>query len=200
MDGPSAKEIGWIEEARRGDAQAYSALVQVYQERLIHAAYSFLGNAEDARDAAQETFLKAYERLDRFEGRSRFYTWLYRILANHCKDLLRRRKMKGWLSMWTTDADGEEKNLTDTIPDPRAGAAADLAHKETGERIRRSMDRLPERQRTAFVFRYLEGLSLEETAESMQLSVGAVKAHLWHAVHKMRRTLGDLIGEETNDG
>lgn len=169
-----------IEKAQAGDLDAFSLLVRTYQERMVHVAYSFLGNLEDARDTAQEAFVKAYQGLKQFQGRSRFSTWLYRILVNLCKDDLRKRKNK---------PEKVELEIEPTAQGP--AALKGLLNSELGEAIYREINKLPFSQRSVFTLRYLEGLSLEEIAEGLGLSVGAVKANLWQAGQKMKKSLQD---------
>ena len=85
-----------IARARQGEMPAFSKLVELHEEKTIHTAYAFLGNMEDARDAAQESFVKAYQSLKSFKGQSKFSTWLIRIVINQCKDALRKRKTHGF--------------------------------------------------------------------------------------------------------
>jgi RNA polymerase sigma-70 factor (ECF subfamily) len=186
-------EPALIQQAREGDLRSFSALVELYQERAVRVAYSFLGNYEDARDAAQEAFVKAHEKLAHFEGTSRFYTWFYRILANHCKDLLRKKKVRRWISLGLVKNEDEEHDPVAEVVSGARGADEALLDAELGSQISRAIDKLPFQQRHAFILRYLEGLSLEEIAENMELSVGAVKAHLWHAAEKMRKQLGAYL-------
>jgi len=184
----NAMHEAWlISQARDGDISSFSALVEIYQERAVRTAYSFLGNMEDARDSAQEAFVKAYDQLPRFNADSRFYTWFYRILINCCKDFLRKKKSRPTVSFWAREEEGMD--LTETLPAKDKDAAQSLANKELGDEIYKALETLPFQQRSAFTLRYLDGLSLEEIAESMDLSVGAVKAHLWQAGQKMKKLL-----------
>ena len=169
-----------IEKAQAGDLEAFSALVRTYQERMVHVAYSFLRNFEDARDVAQEAFVKAYQAMGQFKGKSRFSTWLYRILVNLCKDHLRKKKNKF-----------EAAELESEPPAQNPGALKGLMNRELGETIYREIGNLPFSQRSVFTLRYLEGLSLEEIAKTLELSVGAVKANLWQAGQKMKKGLQD---------
>ena len=183
-----------VESARRGDLKAFSALVEACQERAVRAAYSWVGNYEDARDLAQEAFVKAYENLARFKGESRFYTWFYRILSNGCTDHLRKKKVRRAISFWSADEsheDAEEK-----IPDASHNAKEELLNRELGEEIYRAMEGLPARQKSVFMLRYLDGMSLEEIASSLRLSTGAVKAHLWQAARKMKDFLNVYLEPE----
>ena len=187
------QELLLIEKARSGDIKSFSALVMLYQERAVHIAYSFLGNYEDARDIAQEAFMKTYESLKNFKAESRFYTWFYRILVNACKDFLRKKNVRQHLSFWfRRDGDSEDDPLMNIAGDT-SSAAENLMDQELGDEIYKALEKLPLRQRSAFSLRYLEGMSLEATAESMGLSVGAVKANLWHAGQKMQKFLGGYL-------
>ncbi len=191
---PAVTEAELIVRARTGDLKAFTALVESHQARAVRAAYSFTGNFEDARDLSQEAFVKAYENLSQFKAESRFYTWFYRILSNTCKDFLRKRKVRSVITFWTGRA---EDRAEQKIADVSADAGETLLNRELGEEIYRAMDRLPARQKDAFMLRYLEGLSLDEISGGMGLSVGAVKAHLWQAASKMKKYLRQYL--ETED-
>src|SRR3989338_8475655 len=106
-----------IQQARSGDIKSFSALVEIYQERAVHIAYSFLGNFEDARDIAQEAFVKAYESLQSFKAESKFYTWFYRILVNACKDFLRKKRTRWSLMAWLPPAQDLEEDPMNNVAD-----------------------------------------------------------------------------------
>lgn len=191
-------EAALVVRAQDGDLTAFSALVEIYQERAVRIAYALVGNFEDARDMAQEAFVKAFDKLPSFQAESRFYTWFYRILTNHCKDFLRKKKLRSALFFWQDRRAGEEEN--DPIrkkPAPGKDARGSLLDKELGAEIYRALESLPPRQKSAFTLRYLEGLSLEAVADGMGLSVGAVKAHLWQAGQKMKAS---LVAYAENEG
>ncbi|MBI3307550.1 MAG: sigma-70 family RNA polymerase sigma factor [Candidatus Omnitrophica bacterium] len=173
-----------IDQARTGDVKSFSALVRLYERRALHIAWSFLGQAEDARDAAQEAFIKAYENLGRFRGESRFSTWFYRILINTCKDFLRKKKSRPVFD------ESEENNGIEKIPG-RQDPSKEILDHELGLLIRQELKKLPFQQQSTFTLRYFEGLSLQEIAETMGLSLGAVKAHLWQAQEKMKKGLSE---------
>ena len=184
-------EESLIRSARRGETQSFSALVEAYQEKMIHVAYSFLGNWEDARDVAQEGFVKAYQSLHSFNERSRFSTWLYRIVINHCKDFLRRKRARPY---------EEGSDLLESLQARDRSAQHQLMDRELEAEIYRALNQLPFQQRSVFTLRYLEGLKLEEIAESLDLSTGTVKAHLWQAGQKMRQILSRLFQAEGRTG
>jgi RNA polymerase sigma-70 factor, ECF subfamily len=198
----SAAQIDKIQEseligkARGGDSGSFSALVEAYQERAVHAAYSFTGNLEDARDLAQEAFVKAYQNLAGFQSESRFYTWFYRILMNTCKDFLRKQKLRRTFSFWLPQEEGdEETSALSNVAERSENAAQAAANRDLGRVVNEALGELPFRQRSVFALRYMEGMTLEEIAQCQSISVGAVKAHLWHACQKMRGKLKDVLGD-----
>ena len=188
-------EIELIQQAQGGDLRSFSLLVEIYQERAVHIAYSWVGNFEDARDLAQDAFVKAYENLASFKAESRFYTWFYRVLSNVCKDFLRKKNVRKHLSVWLDGRNDEDEaqEPEETAVSTAKDSSEVLANKELSIQIDTALEKLPAQQKAAFIMRYLEGLSLNEIAEVMQLSEGAVKAHLWQAAQKMRKTLGSSI-------
>ncbi len=189
------QELELVRRARGKDVRAFSALVTLYQERAIHAAYSYIGNYEDARDIAQDAFIKAYDHLDGFTGGSKFYTWFYRILANTAKDFLRKKKVRQHLSFWLSPVEEGELDPMESLSRTDRTARDGMDERQIGARISAAMEALPERQRMAFSLRYLEGLALEEVAQTMAISLGAAKANLWQALQKMRKTLADIERE-----
>lgn len=189
------EEYALIDKARGGDTSSFSALVELHQERAIHTANSFLGNFEDARDIAQEAFVKAYENLDSFKSESRFYTWFYRILLNQCKDFLRKKKVRRAFSFFFATAQDEDLDPMANVPDSAKNPGQMMADRELGSALNEALEKLPFRQKSVFVLRYLEGLSLEDISESLGVTVGAVKAHLWQAGKKMRAYLKDQWSE-----
>ena len=184
----TVNEEALVSRAREGHIGSFTALVTLHQERAVHAAFAIVGNFEDARDITQEAFVKAYESIRDFGGESRFYTWFYRILANCGKDFLRKKKVRRNLSAWFGWR-GEPDDPPVDAASPAPDAAEAAMNRELGNRIFEAMERLPLRQRLAFSLRYLDGMSLEEVANSMRLTVGAAKANLWQAAQKMKHYL-----------
>ena len=131
-----------IHSARLGDLRSFCLLVEAHQEKMIHAAFSFLGNMEDAKDMAQEAFIKAHQHLHSFNEKSRFRTWLYRILMNHCKDFLRKKKIRQ-----TEELDSE------TIQASMPNARGELVNREIETEIQHALGKLPFQQRSVFTLR-----------------------------------------------
>jgi RNA polymerase sigma-70 factor (ECF subfamily) len=166
------------ERAQRGDRDAFAQLVERYQTPVYNLAYRMLGNAADAEDAAQETFLRAYAQLKRFRGDQEFATWLLSIGAHYCIDHLRRRTRFLWLSL---DDDGLSEVLPSDAPDPDDEAL----RREDEREIERLLERLSPAHRLVVVLRYWYDQSVEEIARMTGDSVGAVKVKL----HRARRAL-----------
>lgn len=191
-----------VGKAKQKNLQAFSLLVKTHQERAVRTAYSFVGNREDAYDIAQEAFVKAYEALPKFKGGSKFSTWLYRIIANVSKDFLRKKNVRAHL--WAKPGREEGDSLPDAVaaaPSPQPDALYALMSQELGMVLKEAMEELPFQQKSVFALRYLEGLSLDEIAEALELTTGAVKAHLWQAGQKMKKSMAAFMpGQGASDG
>ena len=198
MEKAAINERELVSRAQGGDLRSFSALVEKYQERAVHIAYSLVGNFEDAKDLAQESFVKAYSALQSFKGDSKFYTWFYRILANTCKDFMRKQAFKKGLVSWVRGEQDEagERDIFEGIGSEAYNGSRELLRGELREAIQKAIDSLPAQQKSVFALRYLEGLPLAEIAESLNLSEGAVKAHLWQAGQKMRKLLKGFVSTE----
>lgn len=189
-------EAGIIVKARAGDVSAFCSLVRLHEEKAVRMAYSFTHHWEDARDIAQEAFVKAHENLPKFRGESRFSTWMYRIIANLCKDSFRKKKVRERINAAVGrpgDEDGPDpmERIASNAPD----ALDETMNRELEQTIHASIETLPQQQKNVFRLRYLQGLSLEEIAGLLELSTGAVKAHLWQASQKMQKLLAGYLAE-----
>lgn len=189
MEGNDADAVA---RARAGDREAFRELVERHSHRVFQLAYRLTGNEEDAEDVVQDTFLRAYRGLSRFEERAQFLTWLYRIASNCAMDLARRRPLRAdrvdVLDESRPVASGE---AGDSIPDPERRALAS----ETGRRVAAALTRLSPMERTAFVLRHFEGRPIAEIAQTLQVRAGAAKNCVFRAVSKLRRELAPLSTE-----
>lgn len=185
---PPAPDPDWALLARvaAGDVEAFGPLVERHQERLVGLCSRLLGDREEARDAAQEVFLKAFRGAAGFRPDGQVFTWLYRIAVNHCFNRLRRRRLVRFLSLsGGGDEDGGERTL-----DPADGAAdpeADLAARERWRATRRAIDRLPEGQRAVLILAKFEGLSYREIARALDLTEAAVESRLVRAMRHLAK-------------
>ena len=180
-------EAEWIRRAREGDQVAFGHLVTAYQTAVYNLAYRMLGDAGEAEDAAQETFLRAYVHLQSYDPRRSFRTWLLSIASHYCIDRLRRRRIT-WLSL--EDEIASPGHLTQPGPDPEAA----VIRREREEQIQRLLAALSPTDRAAITLRYWYDCSYEEIAEMLSLTVSAVKSRL----HRARRALARML-EEAED-
>jgi RNA polymerase sigma-70 factor (ECF subfamily) len=180
-----------VERAQKGEREAFEILVERYKRKVYRIAYHFTRDREEARDISQEAFFRAFKHLRSFDLRSTFYTWFYRILVNLCIDRRRRRRLF-WAS--SNEHAGEGRNgievmeTADLSSEPDQQAAA----RETSRLVAAALDSLPVKQRTVFVLRNHQGLSIREIAAIMRTAEGTVKVHLHRAVAALRERLGQL--------
>ena len=166
------EEIAWIQRALAGNQEAFTCLVEAYQTAVYNLAYRMLGNAVEAEDAAQETFLKAYTRLHTYDSERKFSSWLLAIASHHCIDRLRQRRL-GWLSLdelppWRWLASGRRPEEV-------------VIRSEERDEVRQLLDQLPPHYRAAVILRYWHDLSYQEIAEATETTESAVKSTLYRA-------------------
>jgi RNA polymerase sigma-70 factor (ECF subfamily) len=178
--------MAWIIQAQHGDSESFTLLVEAYQTPVYNLCYRMLGEAELAEDAAQETFLKAYQNLTRYDRERSFATWLLSIAAHHCIDRLRRRRFT------SVSIDEDEEGQTDlpdrSAPDPEL----ETQNKQEKDHLHRLLQSLDPIDRAAVVMRYWQDCSEAEIARSLKLTVPAVKSRL----HRARKALAELWKEE----
>ena len=179
----SEHEKRCIERTLNGDVKAFEELVRSYEKTVYQLALRILGNREDAEDATQEVFLKAYRSLSRFQGDSKFSVWLYRIVTNQCTDMLRARKRRPVQSLNVLNDEGEEDELP--IPDERFSPEKLLDRKLTREAVQRGLDSLSDEARQILLLRELRGLSYEEIGQALSLEPGTVKSRIFRARKKL---------------
>jgi RNA polymerase sigma-70 factor (ECF subfamily) len=184
---PGDEEL--VAAARRGDRRAFEELVDRHKQKAYHVAFDFARDREDAKDLSQEAFLKAFTNLKHFDGRSSFYTWFYRILVNLCLDDKRRQRRAPAETF--DEAVESEVEPTHQAEKPRSPDQQVWA-KQFSLRIGQALDELPARQRTAFVLKNHQGLSIREIAELMETAEGTVKVHLHRAVIALRERLAEF--------
>jgi RNA polymerase sigma-70 factor (ECF subfamily) len=179
-----------VERARQGDADAFRELVEAYSPKLFRLAWRITGDEQSADDAVQETFLRAYRSLDRFDARARFGTWLHRIAVNAALDLARKQqRQRAHREDWPKDEAGEDKPL----PSPAPGPDRIALSLEVERAVRAGMAELSTLERTAFVLRHFEGRSIAEICAQLGLGASAGKQAIFRAVKKLRRTLEPLV-------
>jgi RNA polymerase sigma-70 factor (ECF subfamily) len=186
---PSAfDESALVAQARAGDSQAFTELVNHYERKIYRLAKNITQNNEDAEDVLQEAFLKAYEHLDTFQGNSKFYTWIVRIAVNEALMKLRKRKSDRTVPLDEPMELGEETvereiAVWEDNPEQR------YSREEMQRILDEAVDTLKPDFRTVFVLRDIEELSTEEAAEALGISIAAVKSRLLRARLALREKL-----------
>jgi RNA polymerase sigma-70 factor (ECF subfamily) len=175
---------------QRGDTKHFEVLVQRYMQKAFHIALNFTRNPEEAKDLSQDAFLRAFTRLNQFDGRSSFYTWFYRLVVNICLDHTRRKNRVGWQSLEPTRDDvAERAELTDFSSSPEDAAMA----AEAKRRADRTLESMPNKQKTAFVLRNHQGLSIADIAKVMKTTEATVRVYLHRAVAALRQSLVEFV-------
>ncbi len=191
-----------VDAARAGDRGAFRILFERYQRRAYALAYGVVRNADDALDIVQDAFIKAHRYLDKFEGSSSFYTWLYRIVMNLSIDHIRKNKRSksvefSDLTVKEDDARVGEDDLIPRILGGNPGRA--LMDKQIRARIEEALSELSDNHRAVLVMRELEGLSYEEMAQVMSCSKGTIMSRLFHARRNMQKRLIDLVDHPSEE-
>lgn len=167
------QEFIWLEQARRGDRHAFSQLIAAYQGPVFNLAYRMLGNAVEAEDAAQETFIRMYSKLHTYQPERKLSSWVLSIASHYCIDRLRRRRGE-WISL-------DDEPVAMVVPSRTPGPEEEAQRAEVREEVQRLVDRLAPAYRVPLILRYWHDLSYAEIADMMGLTVQAVKSRLHRA-------------------
>jgi RNA polymerase sigma-70 factor (ECF subfamily) len=188
----SNQEQVWIEEAREGDQRAFGLLVQAYQKPVFNLTYRMLGNAQEAEDAAQETFLRAYSSLRQYQPEHKFSTWLFAIANHHCIDRLRKRRV----SFVSIEDNPVLENMSgeSVLPERQA-----LMREQSAE-MQKLLQELEPEYRLPLILRYWEDYSYEDIAATMEITVAAVKSRLFRARQQIAKLYGRREAATTPPG
>ena len=175
---------------QQGQSESFEPLVRRYMQKAFHIAFGFTRDTETAKDLSQDAFLQAFARIKQFDGRSSFYTWFYRILVNICLDHARRSGRVAWQSLDDLDdAPDVQRQLADIRFQPDQGAIAGEATRRASE----TLQAMPNKQRTAFMLRNHQGLSIADVAKVMKTTEGTVRVYLHRAVAALRQSLVEFV-------
>lgn len=172
----------WLEQARRGNKESFGKLIEAYQGPVFNLAYRMLSNADEAEQAAQEAFIRAWTRLDSYNSQHKFSTWLLSITSNYCIDLIRKRR-KQLLSI-----DGPLPPHPALTSEQAGGPEAQAVQSEQQQIVQSLLETLPEEYREAVVLRYWYDMSYDEIAEVMKTTVSAIKSRLFRARRQLAET------------
>jgi RNA polymerase sigma-70 factor (ECF subfamily) len=189
----NAYDTDLILNARQGNMDAFEELVQRYDKQVLTIAAGYVQSSDDAKDIYQEVFLRVYRNLSKFQMRSEFSTWLFRITTNVCLTHRSRSKRQSHISLDqpVTDDDGQTHSFKDTLPDPPEEKDA-AERMEICGRVAKALEKLSARQRMIFTLRHYEGYKLKEIARMTACTEGTVKRYLFEATARVRKELADL--------
>ena len=192
MDATEAAAV--LARARQGDSDAFRALVEQHSRSVFRLAFRMTGNEQDAEDVVQESFLRAYRQLGRFESRANFGTWLYRIVSNCSVDLMRSKQARH------DQVRGDSLDQEGAVEPPAADAAGPERMAQSAEidrRVQTALDELSPLERAAFTLRHYEGRSIDEISATLGLGTSAAKHSVFRAVKKLRVALAPLRSQES---
>lgn len=181
-------DILLVERVKQGDLAAFEQLMKQYDRQIFRIAHHITQNREDAEDIVQDAFLKAFTKIDQFQGNSKFYTWLVRIAVNESLMRLRKRRSSKTVSM-DEDVQTEEGSIPRDFADWTPNPEQQYSQAELADVLRKTVQGLPPGFRSVFALRDIDGLSTEETAEALGLSIPAVKSRLLRARLQLRERL-----------
>ncbi|MDQ0063078.1 RNA polymerase sigma-70 factor (ECF subfamily) [Paenibacillus harenae] len=171
----------------KGDQGAFAELVSLYQDKLFHMAYRMLNNRQESEDVVQDTFLRVYKNLDRYDENLKFSTWIYRIATNLCIDRLRKRK-----PVYSLDAESTEHEGLDgysMIPSDDRTPETELLLSDTQRIIHQAIETLPPKYKTVMTLRYMQDLSLQEIGDIMDMPVTTIKTRVHRGREFLRKKL-----------
>ena len=192
-DNESEQDKRLILRAQAGDSGAFRLLVERHQRRVFAIALGLVRDEQDAREIAQEAFLRVHKGLAQFHGGSSFFTWLYRIVTNLSIDLMRKPSRREAELHFALEVDEGESPL---LPASDADPYDVVRRGQLSLRIQAALEQLPPYHRGVILMREVEGMSYEEMAEAMQVSKGTIMSRLFHARKKLQRALSDCHDEE----
>jgi len=179
-----------IRQVLKGDQNAYTDIVNLYQHKLYQVCFRMLGNKQEAEDIAQEAFVRAYINLHTYDQKRKFSTWIYRIATNLCIDRIRKKKPDYYLDAQIAGTDGLD--MYSQIAAEEQLPEETVEQMELQDRIQYEISRLPDKYRSVIVLKYIEELSLQEISEILDMPLGTVKTRIHRGREALRKQLNNL--------
>lgn len=191
-----AVDIALIKRAKLGDKQAFERLINLYKDKIYFHGYRMLGNKEEAEDICQETFLRVYINIDKYNEKFKFSTWVYKIATNLCIDRIRKNK-KNVFSLDDNSFNDDNIDWYSIVPDARVNTEEEIILNEQKSIIQKCFEGLSVKYRTIMTLRYVDGLTLQEISKITELPVTTIKTRLHRGREYMRGNLinNNLINE-----
>ena len=181
-----------VRQVQEGEVASFDELVRRYRERIYGVVYNMTSNREDASDLTQDTFIKAFQSINRFQGQASFFTWIYRIAVNSTLTHLRKTKLRTFFSFEKINEDDKTSQLISQLTD-KSGVEREVYVKELRERLNEALQKLSTKHRTVVTLFEVDGLSHEEIAEIVGCSVGTVRSRLHYAKQLLQTELQTYI-------
>ena len=196
QDAPlTERDLDWavVQRVQAGNVAAFDQLVQKYREHIFSVIYNMTSNREDASDLTQETFIKAFQAIARFKGKSSFFTWIYRIAINSTMTFLKKRSCRRYISYENINEEVHSTDIIESLTAKNRSEKGAIVH-ELQEKLNDSLQKLSPKHRTVVVLHEIEGLSHVEIAEITKASVGTVRSRLHYAKQQLKSYLKDYLG------
>jgi len=181
-----------VKRVQAGDVAAFDILIRRYRERLFGVVYNLTSNREDTADLVQDSFIKAFQSINRFQGQSAFFTWLYKIAVNTTLSHLRKNRLRTFFSLEKVQEDGTSSEILNQLTDT-TGADRDAYLKELQEKLNEALQKLSIKHRTVITLFEIDGLSHSEIAEVMDCSEGTVRSRLHYAKQFLQGELSKYL-------
>ena len=188
----ASSDLSTVLRVQGGDVAAFDSLILKYRERIFSVIYNLTGNREDSADLAQDTFIKAFQSINRFKANSSFFTWLYRIAVNTTLTFLRKNKLRRFLSFEKIQEDGESAEVIDALVS-KSLSDRDTLRRELQEKLNEALQRLSFKHRTVVTLFEIDQLSHKEIAEVVGCSEGTVRSRLHYAKQELQSQLQDYL-------
>ena len=188
----ASSDLSIVLRVQGGDVAAFDSLILKYRERIFSVIYNLTGNREDSSDLTQDTFIKAFQSINRFKANSSFFTWLYRIAVNTTLTFLRKNKLRRFLSFEKIQEDGESAEVIDALVS-KSLSDRDTLRRELQEKLNEALQRLSFKHRTVVTLFEIDQLSHKEIAEVVGCSEGTVRSRLHYAKLELQSQLQDYL-------
>ncbi|MBI5426503.1 MAG: sigma-70 family RNA polymerase sigma factor [Opitutae bacterium] len=185
-------DIEVVKRVQAGDVAAFDVLIRKYRERVFGVVYNLTSNREDTADLVQDAFIKAFQSINRFQGQSSFFTWLYKIAVNTTLSHLRKNRLRTFFSLEKVQEDGTSSEILNQLTDT-TGADRDAYLRELQEKLNEAMQKLSIKHRTVITLFEIDGLSHAEIAEVMDCSEGTVRSRLHYAKQFLQGELSKYL-------
>ncbi|WOO41101.1 sigma-70 family RNA polymerase sigma factor [Rubellicoccus peritrichatus] len=185
-------DMAIVRQVQAGDVAAFDRLTVKYRERLFSVVYNLTSNREDANDLTQDAFIKAFRSINKFKGRSSFFTWLYRIAVNGAISHLKKNRLRRFFSLEDLNESAGSKEILDALA-VKTGTEKPALLNELQEKLNEALQKLSLKHRTVVVLFEIEGLSHQEIAEVTKTSEGTVRSRLHYAKQQLQSSLSDYL-------